>query len=148
MKRIADWLRTWSVPQAIVASVALICITALTITITVQDDWGRLFRWLADPATSGLLISVVTLGGVLYHRALGLPPSVLVLAFLGVGVLGCGAQLTDPQRVALTVETQRCLLTEREIIDRAGTTEEQDRADLAIERARCDAARAAIVRSP
>ena len=46
---------------------------------------------------------------------------------------------------ALAVETQRCLANERAIVDRPDTTEEQDRADLASERSRCDAARAAIV---
>lgn len=72
---------------------------------------------------------------------------VLPLA-LGLGTAialsGCGAQLTSAQRTALAVETQLCIANERAIVDRQGTTEEDDRADLAAERARCDAARAAI----
>ena len=70
----------------------------------------------------------------------------LVLALAAGPVLvGCGAQLTASQREALAVETQRCVANERAIVDRTDTTEEQDRADLAAERSRCDAARAAIV---
>ena len=70
----------------------------------------------------------------------------LVLALAAGPVLvGCGAQLTASQREALAVETQRCVANERAIVDRPDTTEEQDRADLAAERSRCDAARAAIV---
>ena len=64
---------------------------------------------------------------------------------LSVGLAGCGAQLTTQQRTDLATETQRCLIAEREIVDSVGTTAAQDAADLAAERARCDAARAAIV---
>ena len=75
MKSISEWARTWTVPQAIVGSVALVCVTVLAVVITMEEDgWAKLFRWLSDPATSGLLISVVTLFGTLYHRALGLSP--------------------------------------------------------------------------
>lgn len=74
MNSLSSWLKTWSIPQALVAGIAMLCATALAITITVQDDWGKLMHWLSDPATSGLLISLVTLGGTLYHRALGLTP--------------------------------------------------------------------------
>ena len=71
--------------------------------------------------------------------------SMLLVLALGAATVGCGAQLTASQREALAVETQRCLANERAIVDRPDTTEEQDRADLAAERERCDAARAAIV---
>ena len=71
--------------------------------------------------------------------------SMLLVLALGAATVGCGAQLTASQREALAVETQRCLANERAIVDRPDTTEEQDRADLAAERSRCDAARAAIV---
>lgn len=64
---------------------------------------------------------------------------------VALALAGCGAQLTTTQRTDLATETQRCLVNERAIVERTGTTEEQDRADLAAERARCDAARAAIV---
>ena len=60
-------------------------------------------------------------------------------------VAACGGGLTNSQRASLATETQVCLLNERAIVDRMGTTAEQDAADLAAERARCDAARAAIV---
>jgi len=71
--------------------------------------------------------------------------SLLALALLGSSLVGCGAQLSSTQRTTLATETQRCLLNERAIVDRTGTSAEQDASDLAAERARCDAARAAIV---
>ena len=60
-------------------------------------------------------------------------------------VTACGGRLSDAARADLAVETQRCLLQEREIVDRMDTSELEDREALRIERARCDAARAAIV---
>jgi hypothetical protein len=63
---------------------------------------------------------------------------VLVLAFVGCG----GA--SDALRAAYATEAARCVANERAIVDRQGTTEEQDRADLALERTRCDAALAGI----
>ena len=69
----------------------------------------------------------------------------VLLVLLAVAFSGCGAQLSDSQHAALALETQNCLVREREIVLRSGTTEEQDRADTAAERARCDQARAAIV---
>jgi len=80
------------------------------------------------------------------------PPSAIFLAasvgcavVLAAGYLhGCGAQLTAAQRQSLALETQRCLVNEAAIRDRQGTTAEQDQADLAQERARCDAQRSAI----
>lgn len=65
---------------------------------------------------------------------------------------GCGgAQLTPTQRGDLATETQRCLINERAIVDDPCgtlTTAEchaRDDAARTAERARCDAARAAIV---
>jgi hypothetical protein len=127
-----------------------VCATALGIYITERDDWGKLFRWLSDPATSGLLIAIATLFGTLYHRALSLPP-VLVLALLGASVSACGAHLTSDQRIALAVRTQLCLVQERAIVDdpcgslSPAECEARDTAALAASRAECDADRAAIV---
>jgi hypothetical protein len=76
------------------------------------------------------------------------PQKIVALLVLCLGasvVSACGAQLTDSQRAALAIETQRCIVNERAIVDRAGSTEAQDRADLSAERMRCDATRAAIV---
>jgi len=64
---------------------------------------------------------------------------------IGATAQGCGAQLSESARVALAVRTQICLVQERAIVDRTGTTAEQDAADLAASRAQCDADRAAIV---
>jgi hypothetical protein len=60
---------------------------------------------------------------------------------------GCGGASTEV-RTAYAIEQAACLAHERAIVDRAGTTEEQDRADLAAERARCDAALFAIYQEP
>lgn len=55
---------------------------------------------------------------------------------------GCGASAATRSTYAL--EQARCIANEREIVDREGTTLEQDQADMAAERARCDAALDAI----
>ena len=52
---------------------------------------------------------------------------------------GCGGASPEV-RSAYAIEQARCLANERAIIDRAGTGYEEDRADLAAERARCDLA--------
>ena len=56
--------------------------------------------------------------------------------------LSCGA--SPEVRVSYATETARCLANEREIIERVGTTREEDDAAFLAERARCDAALAAI----
>lgn len=55
---------------------------------------------------------------------------------------GCGA--SAELRAAYALEQARCIANEQEIIDRAGSTYEEDVADLAEERLRCDAALDAI----
>lgn len=69
------------------------------------------------------------------------------LVLFGVGLAvqcaGCGSA-TAEQRTAYAVEQARCIAAERAIVDREGTTYEEDRADLEAERARCDAALRAI----
>jgi hypothetical protein len=57
-------------------------------------------------------------------------------------LVGCGP--TSAQRTAYTMEITRCIANERAIVDRAGTTLEQDRADLTAERTRCDSALRAL----
>lgn len=64
----------------------------------------------------------------------------LLLAVVLLGGCGASAEL----RVAYATETARCTQNERAIVDRSGTTAEQDRADLDSERVRCDAALSAI----
>jgi hypothetical protein len=58
----------------------------------------------------------------------------------------CGASADIRTRYA--VEVARCTANERAIVDREGTSLEQDREDLEVERARCDAALAAIGGAP
>jgi hypothetical protein len=55
----------------------------------------------------------------------------------------CGGASVQTE-TAYAAEATRCIANERAIIDRQGTTLEQDRADLTAERARCDAALATI----
>ena len=62
-------------------------------------------------------------------------------------VPGCGAA-TPETRSAYAVEALTCIANERAIVERQGTTEEQDRTDLVLERARCDAALATIGGAP
>lgn len=69
----------------------------------------------------------------------------LVVA-LALGLSSCVSSAELRARYA--TEVARCTANERAIIDRTGTTYEQDRADLVVERARCDAALAAIGGAP
>lgn len=66
--------------------------------------------------------------------------NIAVFAFV---LAACGG-VSPETRTAYAVEQARCLANERAIIDRAGTTMEQDETDFAAERARCDAALQAI----
>lgn len=52
--------------------------------------------------------------------------------------VGCVASAEIRTRYA--TEVARCITNERSIIDRQGTSYEQDRDDLDVERARCNAA--------
>lgn len=75
------------------------------------------------------------------------------LLFLGLSFLlaigawlaldGCGGASAET-RARYSLEAARCVANERSIVDREGTTEAQDRADMTAERARCDAALAEI----
>ena len=66
----------------------------------------------------------------------------LALATWAAVAAGCGASAEVRASYATTVA--ECIAHERAIVDRQGTTEEQDEADLAAERARCDAALTAL----
>jgi hypothetical protein len=59
---------------------------------------------------------------------------------LTVGCDGASLQL----RTAYATEVARCIANERSIVDRVGTSAEQDQTDLEAERTRCDAALATI----
>lgn len=101
-----------------------------------------------DAAAGALLFGGLI--GILNHspaatRGGGLifpPATLLALAFLAATV-GCGGA-TGVTRTSYALEEARCVSNERVIVDRANTTREQDETDLAAERARCDAALAAI----
>jgi len=60
----------------------------------------------------------------------------LLISPLLVGACGSSAQL----RAQYASEVARCTQNERHIVARDDSTAEQDDADLAVERARCDAA--------
>lgn len=68
--------------------------------------------------------------------------SALILILL----TGCGASAELRARYA--TEVARCTANERAIVDRVGTSFEEDQRDLLTERARCDAALAAIGGAP
>lgn len=68
--------------------------------------------------------------------------SALILILL----TGCGASAELRARYA--TEVARCTANERAIVDRVGTSFEEDQRDLLAERARCDAALAAIGGAP
>lgn len=64
------------------------------------------------------------------------------IALSAIILVGCGA--SAQLRSAYATETARCIANERAIVDRQGTSYEQDREDLDVERARCNAALDAI----
>lgn len=62
---------------------------------------------------------------------------------LALVLAACGG-VSAATRASYSAEVARCIAAERAIIERQGTTYEQDQRDLAVERARCDAALNAI----
>ncbi len=70
--------------------------------------------------------------------------AVHVVCALCIASCGASAEL----RARYAAEAARCVANERAIIDRSGSTYERDSEDLRIERARCDAALAAIGGAP
>lgn len=59
-------------------------------------------------------------------------------AILALLLAGCGGPASTATSATYATTVADCVRRERAIIDRQGTTEEQDRADLARERALCD----------
>lgn len=109
---------------------------------------GVVLGIVGDREHAGLLLAGA-LGALspLGARAPGNIARALPLA-LGLGTAlalsSCGPALTTEQRTALAIETQLCISNERAIVDRVGSTREDDERDLAAERARCDEARQRI----
>lgn len=109
---------------------------------------GVVLAIVGDREHAGLLLAGA-LGALapLGTRAPGGIARALPLA-LGLGTAlalsSCGPALTTEQRTALAIETQFCISNERAIVDRVGSTREDDERDLAAERARCDEARQRI----
>lgn len=62
---------------------------------------------------------------------------------LALALAACGGA-SPATRASYAAEVARCVAAERAIIDREGSSREQDELDLASERARCDAALEAI----
>jgi Tfp pilus assembly protein PilV len=72
-------------------------------------------------------------------------PTHAALALIGAAFIVLGSCTPNAElRLRYTTEVTQCTQNERAIVDRQGTTAEQDRSDLAAERTRCDAALAAI----
>jgi len=104
MKKWSEWIRTWTVPQALVVGFGMLCVTAMSITITLHDDWGRLVRWLAHPESMALVGGIVLWAIGLYHRALKTPVTMLLVVCLGGSLLsGCGASALVMQGRAATI---------------------------------------------
>jgi len=68
------------------------------------------------------------------------------ILLVSVLTMGCGASAELRARYA--TEVARCTANERAIVDRPGTSFDEDQRDLLAERARCDAALAAIGGAP
>jgi hypothetical protein len=146
-----DTIKTYRHTLVALAFAALAIVALVFVPDERLDKLVRLAeRVIVDPAGATAFVAVIA-GALTTLRGawMRVPPASVVLLALAVSTItACGAQLTSEQRTALAIETQRCVVNERAIVDRVGTTEEQDRADLAAERARCDAARAAITETP
>jgi len=124
-------------PATIVMCVGLVAVTT-AYALSSPDQRSQILAGIA------VLWGTVQAFMPAIRKATGASALLLTLA-LGATAHGCGAQLSESARVALAVRTQLCLVQERAIVDRTGTTAEQDAADLAASRAQCDADRAAIV---
>lgn len=141
MKAIGDWFNAWQ--HVVLACVCLVCAVCAGVFVP-ADRWEKLGHFLSDPATAVTLTALGGVGVALYRRARGLPPALLVIALLGTLATGCGPAVTPEVRSAYAIEQARCVENEEAIVARPGTTEAEDRAALDAERARCDAALAAI----
>jgi hypothetical protein len=78
-------------------------------------------------------------------------PVLLALALAGWALLFAGAACSGPSaavRTSYGIEEAHCIANERALVSRTGHTLEEDQRDLALERARCDAALAAIGGAP
>jgi len=91
----------------------------------------------------GLVFPPATALLVFFIRFLDVGGCVALLVITGACVIGCGGASAET-RSSYAVEQARCVANEREIVNRRGTTAEEDDAALAAERARCDAALHAI----
>ena len=117
--------------------------TVVVASAFVLGAWAA-FIWGPAEHRSEILVGLTTLGVVIaaaMRKAYGIAVVALCVA-LPLGALGCGASAAT--REAYAAEVARCVAGERAIVDREGTTLEEDQRDLAIERDRCDAALAAI----
>lgn len=63
---------------------------------------------------------------------------------LGVVMLAASCGASEQIRASYAAEVALCIANERAIVDREGTSREEDEAALVAERARCDAALEAI----
>lgn len=68
----------------------------------------------------------------------------LAACVLALSLSGATCSASPELRARYAEEVARCVATERAIVDREGSTLDEDRADLEFERARCDEALRAI----
>ena len=132
-------LKRASWPQVVVL-LALIVSVVFTLHSVPERIWDRVVD--KEPEVIVGYVSTLVLGlAGLFAQMKRRGPSLLPLAFVALTLSACGASAVTRSTYAL--EQARCIANEREIIDRE-STEEEDTRDMAIERARCDAALAII----
>jgi hypothetical protein len=131
---------------------ALAVVAAIFVPEARWEKLGVLLeRIVEDPAGAAVAVSLIA-GAITTLRGAWMrqppPPAIAFLMALSLASLtGCGG-VSAEVRTAYAVEVARCVANERAIVDRQGSTREQDETDLASERTRCDTALHAIEETP
>lgn len=123
-------------------TVSVVCGTVMFSLVLFRDpDLLREIDWVVAStfivATASGLYQMVRKAGLFKDPPAG--GALVLLLASGLALQGC-AGLSPEGRARYSLEMARCLANEREIVDRQGTTYEEDRTDLEAERARCNAA--------
>jgi hypothetical protein len=143
MKRtIVNAWRRLSLSQSL-ALLGLLALLGVIVWRAPEGVWAALAE--KDPVTlaTEIALAIVAVAGVFAQGRRGGGAGALLLVLALPLVAGCGGA-SAAVRASYAAETARCVANERAIVDREGTTLEEDQDALAAERARCDAALAAI----
>ena len=142
MKRsIVNAWRRLSLSQSL-ALLGLLALLGVIVWRAPEGVWSALAE--KDPVTlaTEIALAIGAVVGVFAQGRRGGAGALLLVLALPL-VAGCGG-VSAEVRASYAAETARCVSNERAIVDREGTTLEEDQDALAAERARCDAALAAI----